>query len=426
MINKFLSLIRKPTNRDVIINTFGNYLNVFFVALFALILVRILSPNQYGVLSVLLSIAYVLANLLDLGTTATIYSYLPPMIEKKTTNVYRFLKSIFFYQSVFSFVIIGVLFIFFPYLDKIFFKTKAPAWELYLTCFSVLFLIWQNFATNILFAAKKFFKANLYNILSNLIKTLIIFFLIFTKTVSVGSVIFVFGIVGPVLFFFFLFLEKKDLFFVFLKSEVKKDEFRFNYTFTYFIASQFFNLGLRMDLFLLSYFLSKTEVGYYGLSQKIILTVTTTIASITQVLSPRFSHIKNKTEAVKLLKIAFAYMLFPVGIFIILYFTPAKIFELFFTEKFTQTTAITRALSLSYIFYALSSIPALFLLYTAKKPQYILFSNIIFFLIISLGSYFLIPLKGVFGPPIAVFFGFFLAFVLQIIVLIREYQKLPS
>ena len=42
-----------------------------------------------------------------------------------------------------------------------------------------------------------------------------------------------------------------------MKAKIAKEEFRFNYTFTYFIASQFYNLGMRMDLFLLSYFLSK-------------------------------------------------------------------------------------------------------------------------------------------------------------------------
>ncbi len=426
MLEKLLLFIKRPTSRDVIINTFGNYLNVFFVALFALILVRILNPAQYGVLSVLLGIAYVLSNVLDFGTTATIYSYLPPMIEKKAANLYRFVKSMFFYQSLFSIIVIGVLVLSFPYLDKIFFKTKAPVWELYLTCFSVLFLIWQNFANNILFAAKKFLKANIYNTIANIVKTLIIFFMVATKTVGVGSIIFVFGMIGPIVFFLLLFIEKKDLVFILLKSEIKKEEFRFGYTVTYFIASQFFNLGLRMDLFLLSYFLPKAEVGYYGLSQKIILTVTTTIISITQVLSPRFSEIKHRPEILRLFKTAATYMLFPTGLFIALFLTPSKVFDLFFTDKFVKTANITRSLSLPFIFYAVSSLPSLFLLYTVKKPLYILISNLIFFVVLSVGCYILIPTKGVFGPPIVIFVAFFFTTLLQSIAVIKEYRKLPA
>jgi len=426
MLQKIIGLIKRPTNKDVFINTIGNYIGVFFTALFALILVRILDPSQYGILSVLLGIAYVLANILDFGTTATIYSYLPPLIEKRSENLYRFIKSTFFYQSLFSFIVIGILFILFPYLDKVFFKTNAPIWELYLTCFSVLFLIWQNFVTNILFAAKKFLKANIYSNLANVIKTLLLFILVATKTVTVGSVIFVFGIVGPIIFFLFLFLEKKEFLFVLIKSEVHRDEFRFGYTLTYFAASQFFNLGLRMDLFLLSYFRSKPEVGFYGLAQKIILTIITTIVSITQVLSPGFSKIKTRSESKHQIKIGLLYMLLPSTLFVFLILTPNFVFELFFTNKFSQTAMITKSLSLPFIVYALGSIPQLFVLYTLKKPKYILYSNIVFFAILTVGCYILIPKMGVLGPPYAITAALLVATSMLIYIAAKEYKKLPA
>src|SRR3990167_5637760 len=122
MIPRLINFIKKPTSKNVLINTLGNYLNVFFTAFFALILVRILTPSKYGILSVLLGIAYVLANILDFGTTATIYSYLPALYEKKTYQLYRFIKSTFYYQSIFSLTVILILLFTFPYLDKIFFK----------------------------------------------------------------------------------------------------------------------------------------------------------------------------------------------------------------------------------------------------------------------------------------------------------------
>ena len=87
MLKRILDFIKKPTSKNIIVNTVGNYLNVVFIAFFAFLLVRIMQPSEYGVLSVLLGISYVLANILDFGTTASIYSYLPTMIEKnKQTN----------------------------------------------------------------------------------------------------------------------------------------------------------------------------------------------------------------------------------------------------------------------------------------------------------------------------------------------------
>jgi len=426
MLSKLLYFIKKPTSKQIIINTIGNYLNVFFIAFFALLLVRIMTPAEYGVLSVLLGIAYVLANILDFGTTATIYSYLPPLIEQKAANLYRFLKSTFFYQTFFSLIVITLLFITFPYLDKAFFKTNAPKWELYLTTFSVLFLIWQNYALNCLFAAKRFFSANLYLNLANTAKTAIIFFLLFSKTLTIGSIIFVFGILGPIIFFVLLFFEKKHIFFNIARAPIKKEEFRFGYTLTFFIASQFLNLGLRMDLFLLSYFRSKAEVGYYGLSQKILLTLVASITSITQVLSPAFSKIKTKSEARSQLKTGLLYLLIPAGLYLLLFLTPKELFYLVFTKKFSQTAVITKLLSLPYIIYALGNLPFIFILYTARKPSVILLSNIVFFIIISTGCYYLIPLKGVFGPPIVIALAFFFSVLILTLAAFKEYKKMKS
>ena len=430
MKKNLIEFIKHPTSLHVIINTLGNYLNVFFTAFFAWILARILTPEQYGVLSILLGIAYVLANILDFGTTATIYSYLPPLLQERAkdagTSLYRFVKSTFYYQSLFASIVILVLFITFPYLDKIFFKTGAPLIELYLTTFSVLLFIWQNFVMNILFAAKKFVHANAYLNISNLVKTVVIVIMWMTGNISIGSVIFVFGILGPVIFFVLLALQRRDLLFVLAKAEVRREEFRFSYTLTYFIASQFYNLALRMDLFLLSYFGLRMEAGYYGLAQKIVLTIITTIISITQVLSPAFSDITTKKEVLKHLKTALLYLLIPSAIFVALFFTPEIIFTWVFTDKFKATAEISHILALPFILNALGSAPMLFLLYTVKKPRYILWSNVIFFIIITAGSYYLIPLRGMFGPPIAITIAFAVAIGMQCIAAYYEYQKLPK
>jgi O-antigen/teichoic acid export membrane protein len=426
-MQRIFNFIKKPTSKNIVINTIGNYLNVVFIAFFAFLLVRILAPSQYGVLSVLLGIAYVLANILDFGTTASIYSYLPVMIEKKHKNIYIFLKTILFYQTIFSIIIILFLFIFFPYLDKIFFKTGAPWWELYVTTFSVLFLVWQNYAINALFAAKRFLKANVFLNLSNLIKTIIIFMMIPLKLISVGSIIFVFGIIGPIVFFILLFFEKKHIVFNILKASVKKEEFRFGYTITFFIASQFFNLAQRMDLFLLSYFLSKSpEVGYYGLAQKIILTVIASIASITQVLSPRFSNISTKEEVRREFRTGLVYLLIPTAFFIALFFTPNMIFYIFFTEKFAQTAIITKTLTWPYIIYTFLNLPLLFLLYTVKKPAYILIANLAIFLVTTFGCYYLIPKMKVIGPPYALAISFFIGLIILSLTSYFEYRKLPG
>ncbi len=211
-----------------------------------------------------------------------------------------------------------------------------------------------------------------------------------------------------------------------LRSDIKREEFRFKYTMTYFIASQFFNLGLRMDLFLLSYFHFKAEAGPYALAQKIILTIITTVISITQVISPGFSSITAKHQLKKHLKTGFLYLLGPSALFMMFYIVPDSWYCFLFTKNFCEAAPITRALSWPFVIYSLGSLPFLFILYTIKKPIYILYANIMFFLILTLGSYYLIPIKVVYGPPIAIGFAMIVSTAIVSIASIYEYRKMKE
>ncbi len=401
-------------------------MNVGFSLIFVFILTHIFSREEYAVFNVLFTISYLLANSLDFGMTATIYSFVPGLYKQKDDNLYRFLKSSLVYQSIFASIAVVILSFSFPYIDREFLHTDAPPHVLYMTIFSVLLFIWQNFVTNVLFAAKKFFKANLYLNIANVIKTILLLFLVFINSVNTASVIFVFGIIGPILFFILLAIEKKDRLFLVMKAEVRREEFRVGYTLTYFIATQFYNLAQRMDLFLLLHFGLKAEAGDYGIAQKIILTIITTIVSITQVLSEGFSHITTKREANSHFKTGFIYMLLPSSLFAILYFVPPSVYSFLFTEKFVKVAPISQAMSLSFILYSLASVPMLFLLYSVKKPVYILVTNILFFIIVSAGSYFTIPSLGVMGPPYSLFAAFLVMAIIMFGGTAYEYQKLPE
>lgn len=426
MISRVNRFIRKPTSIDVIINTGGNYLNILFTALFAIVLVRVMTPAEYGVLSVMLGISYVLANALDFGTTATIYSYLPTLLEKRTAKLYEFVKTMFLYQSLFAVLAVLILSVTFPWLDKVFFKTGAAPSTMYLTLAGVLLFIWQNFISNILLAAKKYLKVNLYVNVSNLVKTVVLFAMIPFGAISVSSVIFVFSILGSLLFFLPLFIEKRSFIPRVISSRFQKDQLKFGYTFTYFISTQFYNLALRMDLFLLSYFGLRNEVGYYGLAQKIILSIITTIISITQVLSPHFSKANTQTEARKLIKPGLMYLSIPAGIFVLLYFTPASLFQIVFTNKFQQTAAIAKSLAFPYVLFSYSNFLLIFMLYSIKKPAYVLVSNLLLFAGMTIGCYLLIPRLGVFAPSYIIAGSLTIASVFLGITSLYEYKKLPQ
>jgi O-antigen/teichoic acid export membrane protein len=189
---------------------------------------------------------------------------------------------------------------------------------------------------------------------------------------------------------------------------------------------------MRLDLFIVSFFsgvlttITKNDVGYYGLAQRIVLVVVTLIISITQVLSPSFAAVKSRKQAVHELWHGLLYIMMPVTVFIALAITPGWVFDFFFTKDFTQAARYAHILSLPYILFSISNIPMLFLLYTVKKPKYILIAHVTFFVINAAGCYLLIPQFGVIGAPYAVGIGFTIAIFLLGLPAYNEVQKLPK
>lgn len=420
MIPRFIRFIKDPTSKNIIINMSGNYINVVFTAFFALILFRSMSPIEYGMFSVLIGLAYVMSNILEFGTTASIYSTVPALFQDDDDRLYSFIKSTLFYQTTLSVIIIGLLMVSFPYLDKIFFKTGVAPWILTMTAFTIILFVWQNFLTNVLFAAKRFFHANVYLNTSNLVKAIILVILMVTDNISVSSVIMTYGLIGPLIFFLMVLFKNYDRIVPIRNATFNRSEIKVNYTLTYFAASQFYNVGLRMDLFLLSFFGLGAQVGYYASAQKIILSIIATIVSISQVLSPQFASAENRTQVLKLFKKGLMYMLIPIGIFCALILTPSILFRMIFTDTFNDAIIITKILAVPFMLSTIGTLFMLYLLYTVKKPIYILIANILFFTIVSIGSYLLIPTYGMFGPPFALGLAYIVATGILVAAFFRE------
>lgn len=422
-MKRLFRLLKLSTTKDILVNTSGNYLNVGFSALYAFVLFRVMTPAEYGVLSVLFAITYLGANILDFGVTASIYSYLIPLLANREESL-KFIKSNFLFQTLLSGIVLIILFILIQPIDRNFLKLHVPMSYFFWAFVSIPFFIWQNFALNILYATKKIVQANLYINIANVLKTLILFFLIFKGIANIENVIITLGVVGQIIFFIPLLTEQKHLIRQFLRSSIEREKIKLRYSLTFFSATQLFNLATRSDLFMLSFYLSKAEVGYYAAAQKIVLSILTSVNSVAQVLSPQFASVKSKGQVLSLVKKGLFYMGLPVGIFILAAVTPKSVYSLFFTDLYVKTDTITRALSLSYIFFALTLVPILFFLYTIKKPIHLLYINLIFFIIVILGCYLLIPIYGVFAPP-AVFMIAFLAITAYTAFFFwREYEKL--
>lgn len=428
-IQRIINHFSSKTGRLIIINTVGTYLNIAFALFFVLLLTRTMGRVEYGVMTILLNISYILANILEFGTTATIYSYIPGMHAKyeRRQELLGFIKTTIFYQSGLSFIVILLLIIAFPTLDTHFFKTHAGVPTLTITAISVLCFIWQNTLLNMFFAMKKFMEANVWLNISNVIKTAVIILLFPLHLVSLGSVIFVFGVVGPLIFIgIAAWYYRSDVGEILGDVKTSRDQLKIQYTLTNFVASQFFNVGMRMDLFIMSFYGLRNQVADYGLAQKVMLTIISTVVSITQVLSPKYALVKTRQQAKQIMKQSLLYLMLPTLCFAVLLFLPDSVFHLIFTAKFEETPMLTRLLGLAYIIFSVGQVFALFYLYTFKKPHMLLYSNIAFFLVMTVGCFVLVPHLKAYAGPLLLAIGLLITTGTQGIGYLREVKRLPE
>lgn len=429
LLQRIPTLLASKTGRLIIINTAGTYLNVAFALIFVLLMTRTLERVEYGAMTVLLNISYILANIMEFGTTATIYSQIPALHQTKETyhDLLSFIKTTLSYQTILSLIVVLLLIVAFPTLDARFFKTNSHISILVVTAFSVLCFVWQNTIMNMFFAVKKFAEANIWLNVSNVVKTGIILLMLPFGFVNTGSVIFVFGIVGPAIFVAISsWRYRKNIKTMLLVSKISRSHIKIEYTLTNFIAQQFFNLGMRMDLFILSFYGLRVQVADYGLSQKIILTIISTVVSITQVLSPRYAVLKDKLQAKSELKHSLLYLTLPTLCFALLLIVPESLFTLVFTDKFVETPLFTRLLGAVFIIFSLGQVFALFHLYTFKKPHILLWTNIVFFIIMTIGCLTLIPIWGAVAAPIVLAFALTITVGLQGGYFVREYKRMGA
>lgn len=414
-----------PHTRNVTINTVGNYVGYAFTAFFIIFLVRTFDPVQFGVLTVLQAFSYLLANVLSFGLPASIYAHVPELLHDKK-KAFNFISANFLFLTMLSGGSLLLLYVLAPQLDSRIFKTGAPQIYFAYALLGTQFFIWQNFVRDILNAAGKFLHINIASNVSNVVKAGVLIWLAMTGNLGIAEVLIIMGIVGPLIVFLLVFLERKWIIRAFLSARPSKTEIRLRYTFSYFLASQVFNLATRADLFLVAYFLTKPEVGFYGLSQRIVLAVITSSDSITQVMSAQFAKATTQSDIRKLLKHSYFYMLVPTAMFLGGIFMPNTMYELVFSSTYASSTLLTRALSFAYIPYSFLAALLLFFLYTVRKPSYIFICNTIFLISILIGNAILVPHIRLFGPAVSYFSAFMIITVYLRHAFSKEIQRLPA
>jgi O-antigen/teichoic acid export membrane protein len=356
---------------------------------------------------------------------SSVYAHVPEHMHDRKLTV-DFLWTNILVLTILSVGSLLILWLFSQSIDRYFFKTGASFYVYGLALIGTQMYIWLNFVRDTLNASGKFLHINIATNISNLIKAALLIYITLQGNLTVEHVLIILGIVGPLIVFIYIFGQSRWIFRAITQAQASYQHVKLRFTLTYFVSTQLFQLATRADLFMIAYFLTRPEVGYYGLSQRVILAVVTSADSITQVMSPQFAKIKTQHDVKKLLKQSAFYMLIPTGMFLMGAFLPSSIYILVFGKTYEASTLITKLLSFAYIPFPFLAALLLFFLYTVKKPHYLLISNGLFFLTIMIVHTLLIPHLRLVAPPISYFTAFIVVTCAMFTMYRHELKQLPK
>ncbi len=417
--------LKDTVTRNVLINTFGNYAGFIIGGLYTILLFRFFSPHDFGVLSILLAISYLLSNLLSFGIPATLYANVPMLLPNKAA-AQDFLKSNFIFQTTLASLSLLGIYVVLPHIDLILFKFDLPPYYYAMMLVSTLMYIWQNFVRDSLNAAERFFQINAANTFANVIRIVLIIVFGFLGMLTIPNTIFILGIVAPLAVFLIVLPQRRNVVSSLVRHRIDRSHIKLRFTMPYFISTQLYNLSTRADLLLVAYFLTTVDAGHYSVAQRVMFVIITSIDSITQVLSAEFSKVSTRTQILQLIKKACYYMAIPSVILLALAFSPAFLYRLFIPESYEPSIPLIKLMSLTYIPFSFDAALLLFFLYTRKKPMFVLYTNIIMLALVTAFHLLFIPRFGITGPVVS--FGLTYVCITMFIVMgvIREFRLLKD
>jgi len=277
---------------------------------FTIILARFLTPENYGIYTLVLSTSTVFYTIADLGINQTLIRYLSLATKENKKQIpayYKYLLKIKLTLASTSSLLLLILS--YP-IAYFFFKNPALFYPLLVASFYIFFLSLDMFHSMIFYAIEKVKYVSIRETLDQTLRIflaiLVFYFVIFSYQVI--GIFLSLALVSTLLIIYSLYYIKKLIPQIFCKSEEKIDKKgvkRFvGFLTIASISAVFFS---HIDSIMLGLFLNAKYVGYYGAAFSLILGVIGIVSFPIIPLLPMFTKI-NKTKAGTALNKIFSYL----------------------------------------------------------------------------------------------------------------------
>lgn len=422
-VQKDLRLIFKSS----VIMLIGVLLSKVLTYLYKIIVARSFGPEIYGLFSLSVAIVSLFVFISALGLDAGVLRFIPKLRSKKQSNKISFIfKTVITIQLIFSIILGFLLFLSAEYIAITFFHNSNLV--IFLRFFSIVVPV-NVLLTTFLGTIKAYEKIGwysfIYNILQNILKviTLGLFILIGFKANSV-ILSYILSLFLALLFAYFVcrFIIKE----VFKKSNIDKREKRillkdvFSYSWPLMFFALTFSIMYWINSFVLGYFRSVTEVGFYEVGMSIAMLLSLSSSLFIQLFFPlvtkRYYEKKENLETIKQLSKQIGKWIFiinlPITVMLLLF--PGVFINVLFGKEYLIAENVLRILAVAFLFDSITTISSNLLSMYGKTKTIFTDMGIAALMNLAL-SLFLIPKYGIVGAAISAAISFIILDILFLI-----------
>ncbi|WP_163195545.1 lipopolysaccharide biosynthesis protein [Clostridium thermarum] len=342
---------KSKLKKGIFVTFIARYSNIIAQLLINSILARILSPDEFGVIVIIMVFISFFNILGDMGIGPAIIQN-KSLDDKEISDIFKF--------SIFGAVILSLLFYLFSYFISIFYMNKIYIRLGFILSFSVFFYTCNIVPNSLIYKQQNFKLVGLINISTNIVVEIITIFLAINGfsyySLAIDSVLK--SIVLFILCYKFSKLKVEKTFSI---DSLKKIKSYSGYQFLFNFVNYFTR---NLDNILIGKFLGVITLGNYDKSYKLMLYPVQYLTNvITPVLHPVLSEFQNKIEVIYETYIKVVKILANLGIFITIYcfFASSEIIRIVYGDKWVDAIPIFKILSLSIVIQTvLSSIGSIF------------------------------------------------------------------
>lgn len=368
--------MNKDIKKGLIYSFIGKYSNVIISLIINSILARLISPEEYGILAIIMTFIIFFSNLLEMGWGAAI-------IQKEKISI-KFLSSIFYINILLS-IVIGILFYAFSYYFISIYYNNYIYRKLGKYMFFHLLILGIGIVPKALLYREKKFKEIAYISLISSILSGIIGIILAFKDFSYYALIYQ-GIFLN--FFIFLFSWKMSKLKVICSFSIIELRSMINYS-NYTFLFNFVNFFSRnLDNILIGKYMGSFSLGIYDKAYKLMLYPLSMLTNvISPVLHPVLARFQGNTEKIyyEYMKIVRILACLGVVISVMLFFSAEEIILILYGAKWKDVIPVFKVLSISVgIQVVLSSSGTIFL--ASGKSDKLFINGVIccFFMIASI------------------------------------------